>query len=139
MADPSVVSRAGVSSDEELMSLNDSYDDSLNCEVQFYIWHYHEVDSWVGVKVEKGMSSIRGITPCEVYIAKVLRVDEAGCEVSFLKEKCDGFYLEPEVEVSYPHCQNDTVVLESPHHECRNHIYGFSFPSTLQVNTYLPL
>ena len=52
-----------------------------------------KVDSWVGVKVEKATSSskCRKTSPFEVYIARVVKVDEGGYEVSFLKEKRDGF------------------------------------------------
>lgn len=140
MAGPSYTSRASESSNDEVLSLHDSSDESLDYERDNFSFgitlEEPKVDSWVGVKVEKATSSSKGrkTSPFEVYIARVIKVDEGGYEVSFLKEKSDGFYIMPEIEeVSYPHHRDEIVVLESPEQVYRNRVYGFSFPSTIKT------
>ena len=116
-----------------------SSDESLNCDRDNFGYgitrEEPKLDSWVGVKLEKGVSSCKGrkVTPFEVYIARITKVEEDGFEISFLKERSPGFYVVPDyADLSYPHRACELAVLEPPNPECRGRVNGFAFTTSIK-------
>lgn len=138
---PSGLSRSAGVGDigDDQISLNDSSDESLNCDGDNFGYgitrEEPKLDSWVGVKLEKGVLSCKGrkVTPFEVYIARITKVEEDGFEISFLKERSPGFYVVPDyAELSYPHRACELAVLEPPNPECRGRVNGFAFTTSIK-------
>ncbi|XP_064098554.1 uncharacterized protein LOC135209721 [Macrobrachium nipponense] len=94
-----------------------------------------EVDSWVGVKVEKVATSTKGRKhkPFEIYIGRVKDVQEQGLAVTFLKEVSPGFYVYPDIEdISFPVHRREVVELQEPQAATIQRKYGFKFNSSIK-------
>lgn len=80
-------------SSDERMSVHDSSNKIINLGKDTFgngiTMDESEINSWVEVKLEKATSSSsRQSNLFDTYLARVIKVDGAGYEVSFLIEKC---------------------------------------------------